>query len=60
MFLYIQDVMVLPDYQGQKLGTQIMERLLANVQELKSEIRKSAPIWALPKEKKNSMKGLDF
>lgn len=22
MFLYIQDVMVLPDYQGQKLGTQ--------------------------------------
>lgn len=35
MFLYIQDVMVLPDYQGQKLGTQIMERLLANVQELK-------------------------
>ncbi len=35
MFLYIQDVMVLPDYQGQKLGTQIMKHLLEKGKELK-------------------------
>ena len=35
MFLYIQDVMVLPEYQGQKIGTGIMNRLLLKVLELK-------------------------
>lgn len=35
MFLYIQDVMVLPEYQGRKIGTDIMEHLIGKVNELK-------------------------
>ena len=37
MFLYIQDVMVLPEYQGQKIGTEVMNRLLQKVSELKEK-----------------------
>lgn len=33
IFLYIQDVMVKPKYQGQQIGKQIMERLLKKVSE---------------------------
>lgn len=35
MFLYIQDVMVSPQYQGQKIGTHIMEHLITKVNEFK-------------------------
>lgn len=37
MFLYIQDVMVSPEYQGQKIGTHIMEYLISKVNELKKD-----------------------
>ena len=35
MFLYIQDIMILPEYQSQKIGTHIMEKIINKVEELK-------------------------
>lgn len=35
IFLYIQDVMVLPAYQNQKIGTEIMGLLVSKIQEYK-------------------------
>ncbi len=37
MFLYIQDVMVLPAYQGKQIGTAIMKHLIGKVNELKKD-----------------------
>lgn len=42
IFLYIQDIMVIPEYQGKKIGTGIMNKLLAQIEEYKkvnSDIR---------------------
>lgn len=36
-FLYIQDVMVLPSYQGKKIGSQIMKELLEYVEKIRKE-----------------------
>lgn len=36
-FMYIHDVMVMPEYQGQKIGTMIMQKLLEKVNEIKRE-----------------------
>lgn len=36
-FMYIHDVMVIPEFQGQKIGTMIMEKLLEKVNEIKKE-----------------------
>ena len=36
-FLYIQDIMVKPEYQGNKIGTMIMNRLLEKINEIKKE-----------------------
>ncbi len=36
-FLYIQDVMVRPEYQAKKIGTMIMNKLLEKVKELKKD-----------------------
>lgn len=35
IFLYIQDIMVVPEYQGQKIGTKIMNVILTKVDEYK-------------------------
>lgn len=35
IFLYIQDVMVIPEYQNKHIGTSIMENLLAQINEYK-------------------------
>ncbi len=35
IFLYIQDVMVIPEYQGKKIGTEIMNTLLEKINEYK-------------------------
>lgn len=35
IFLYIQDVMVIPEYQGKKIGTGIMNTLLEKINEYK-------------------------
>lgn len=37
IFLYIQDVMVAPEYQGRKIGTEIMYRLLDKIDEYKKD-----------------------
>src|SRR5574344_2550073 len=36
IFLYIQDVMVIPEYQGRKIGTGIMKELLKQIDEYKT------------------------
>ena len=36
-FLYIQDIMVKPEYQGNKIGTMIMNKLLEKINEIKQE-----------------------
>ena len=36
-FLYIQDIMVKPEYQGNKIGTMIMNKLLEKTNEIKQE-----------------------
>ena len=36
-FMYLHDIMVLPRYQHQKIGTMIMNKLLDKVNELKKE-----------------------
>ena len=35
IFLYIQDIMVIPEYQGQKVGTGIMNKLIEKIEEYK-------------------------
>ena len=35
IFLYIQDIMVIPEYQGKHIGTKVMENLLSKVDEYK-------------------------
>lgn len=34
-FMYIHDIMVIPEYQGQKIGTMIMKKLLKKISEIK-------------------------
>lgn len=36
-FIYIHDVMVVPEYQSKKIGTMIMNRLLEKINDLKKE-----------------------
>ena len=36
-FLYIQDIMVKPEYQGNKIETMIMNKLLEKINEIKQE-----------------------
>ncbi len=36
IFLYIQDIMVLPEYQSQRIGTNIMKKVLEKVDKFKN------------------------
>lgn len=36
-FMYIHDVMVIPEYQSRKIGTMLMNKLLEKINELKKE-----------------------
>ena len=36
-FMYIHDVMVIPDYQNKKIGTMIMNKLLDKIRDIKKE-----------------------
>lgn len=36
-FLYIQDIMVMPEYQGKQIGTMIMNKLLEKVNSVRKE-----------------------
>ena len=35
IFLYIQDIMVIPEYQNKKIGTEIMNKLIEKINEYK-------------------------
>lgn len=35
IFLYIQDIMVIPEYQNKKIGTNIMKNIIKKINELK-------------------------
>ncbi|MBQ2872414.1 MAG: GNAT family N-acetyltransferase [Bacilli bacterium] len=37
IFLYIQDIMVSPEHQGKHIGTEIMNKLLDKIEEIKKE-----------------------
>jgi len=37
VFIFIRDVMVVPEYQSKKIGTNIMNKLLEKVKEIKQE-----------------------
>ena len=37
IYLYIHDIMVHPNYQGQGIGKQIMEKLVSKINEIKKE-----------------------
>lgn len=36
MFLYVQDIMVAPEYQSQKIGTELMNRIMKTVADCKA------------------------
>ena len=36
-FLYVHDIMVLPEYQSKKIGTMVMNKLLEKIKEVKKE-----------------------
>ena len=36
-FMYVHDIMVIPEYQHQNIGTTIMQKLLAKIKEIKKE-----------------------
>lgn len=36
-FMYIHDIMVMPDYQNKKIGTMIMHKLLDKIRKIKKE-----------------------
>lgn len=36
-FMYIHDVMVKPEYQNKKIGTKIMNKLIAKIEDIKKE-----------------------
>lgn len=52
-FMYIHDVMVLPKYQSNKIGTLIMNKLLQKIDELKKE---NPYIWVYLGASKNKEK----
>lgn len=50
--------MVHLEYQGQKTGTVIMEKLIEKSASTKQQSKESAPIWVLLPEKKIFIRGL--
>ena len=36
-YMYVHDIMVVPEYQGQKIGSMIMKKLLEKINEIKKE-----------------------
>lgn len=37
IFLYLQDVMVLPEYQGRKVGTKLINMIMTKIREMQSK-----------------------
>lgn len=60
MFLYVQDIMVLPEYQGQKIGTGIMERIVKKILEYKQTSRDLRAYLGASVGKEDFYKKFDF
>ena len=59
-FLYIHDVMVIPKYQNKKIGSQIMNKLLEKVNQIKIENPYVRVYLGASKGKEKFMKDLDL
>ena len=59
-FMYIQDVMVLPEYQGKKVGTLIMNKLLDKIHELQEENEDIRVYLGASKDKEDFYKQFGF
>ena len=60
IFLYIQDVMVIPEYQNKKIGSQIMNGLLEKIKEYKKVNPKIRVYLGASKEKEEFYKKFGF
>lgn len=60
VFLYIQDVMVIPEYQSQNIGSNIMTNILNKVNELKKVNPSIRTYLGASKDKENFYKKFGF
>ena len=60
IFLYIQDIMVIPEYQGKKIGTKIMNALLKKVNDYKNINPKIKTYLGASKNKEGFYKKFGF
>lgn len=60
IFVYVQDVMVIPNYQGKKIGTGIMKRLTSKIWELKNSSPDLRAYLGASKGKENFYKRFGF
>lgn len=58
--MYIQDVMVIPEYQSRKIGTMIMNKLLEKIHELKRENPNLRAYLGATKNKENFYEKFGF
>ena len=59
-FLYIQDIMVMPEYQNNKIGTMIMEKLIEKIKKIQSENPHLRVYLGASKGKENFYKKFGF
>ncbi len=60
IFLYIQDIMVIPEYQGKKIGTGIMNKLIEKINEYKKVNPEIRTYLGASKGKENFYKKFGF
>ncbi len=60
IFLYIQDIMVIPEYQGRQIGSTIMHKLLRKIEEYRKENPKLTVYLAPDKGRENFYKKFGF
>ena len=60
IFLYIQDIMVLPKYQSQKIGTKIMNMIIDRINEFKKVNPNIRTYLGASKNKENFYKKFGF
>ncbi len=60
LFLYIQDVMVIPEFQGIKIGSKLIEFILLEVERLKSKSPNIRTYLGASKGKENFYKKFGF
>lgn len=60
IFLYIQDIMVIPEYQGKKIGTGIMNKLIEKINEYKKVNPKIRTYLGATKGKENFYEKFGF